>query len=131
MKVLQFLIDTTGAFIWPLTQQDASSSSASPPEFTTILFKFYNGIQTTTNPLTGAVTNIVPITPVISGMAGTITVQARPSPDSPWLNITNGTLDLSMNGIMVQTKGLITGIKATPDSCTGFNYILCELNRGA
>lgn len=131
MKALQFLIDAVaGVPIWPSIIPDASPSSSSPPDFNTILFKLYDDIQITTDSQ-GNITDIIPINPVTSGASGTITVQARPSSDSPWLNLEDGTLDVSMNEIMAQPQGLITGIKATPASASGFNYILCELYRGS
>ncbi len=131
MKVLQFLIDKEGAFVWPLAQTNTTDSTTSAPNFNVIKLTFYNDIETQTNSLTGETTNIVPVDPVISGLSGTVTVQARPGQDSPWLSIQDGALDLSATDIMLNVEGLITAVKLTPATVTGCNYILCEMLRGA
>ncbi len=131
MKTLQFLIDKDGVFVWPLAQANTTDSTTNPPQFNVIRLTFYDNIETQTNTLTGDTTNIVPIDPIISGLTGIITVQARPSNDSPWLSIQDGALDLSINDVMLNVEGLITGIKLTPAAVTGCNYIFCELFRGA
>lgn len=132
MKTLQFLIDTDGTLIWPLIVQDAlATGQSSPPLTNAIVLTFYDDIETTTNPTTGSITDITPIDPVITGLSGTITVKARPSPNSPWLNITDGSLDISMDDVQLLANGLITGVQLTPALVTGCSYILCELTRGA
>lgn len=131
MKVLQFLIDKEGVLVWPLSQTNTTPSTTSAPNFNVVLIKFYNDLQTQTNTLTGETTNIIPINPVTTGLAGTITMQARPSDDSPWLNLETGSLDISMNDVMANVEGLITAIKLTPADIVGCNYILCEMYRGA
>lgn len=131
MNALQFLIDKDGEFIWPLAEVDASGSTSSPPQFNVITLTFYNDIETQTNSLTGATTNITPIDPVTTGLTGTITVQARPNKDSPWLSIQDGAIDISIAGAMLNVEGFLTGIKLTPATVTGCNYILCDLIRGA
>jgi hypothetical protein len=131
MQVLQYLIDKDGLFIWPTFPPEANPSSFNSPGINVVTLTFFNNIKISTNALTGAVTNITPTDPVLGGLSGTIIVQARPTPNSPFLNITNGLLNLAAGEIMLNFEGLATGIALAPGSVAGCNYILCQLTRGA
>ena len=131
MQVLQYLIDKEGLFIWPTLPPEANPSSFNSPGINVVTLTFFDNIETSTNPLTGAITNITPTDPVLGGLSGTVLVQARPTPNSPFLNITNGLLDLAAGEIMLNFEGLATGIALIPSSVTGCNYIFCQLTRGA
>jgi hypothetical protein len=133
MLVLEFLIDKDGLDIWPLDIPDLNNTSQTfnNPGLNVITLTFFNSIVTTTNPYSGAITNISPTNPVTEDITGTVTIMARPTPNSVFLNIENGTLDLSLNEVMLNVEGLISGIVAAPSGVTGCNYILCQLTRGA
>ena len=127
MRAMYFLIDKTGAFINPtsISTVNPTSMNNNPAE-AQITLTYYDAIQTLSNG------QIVPITPVISGMSGTITVQVRPNPDSAWADFqdNNGVLNLSTGGNIVFTAGVISQIKVTPVDVTGCNYITVQLDRG-
>lgn len=127
MRAMYFLIDKTGAFINPasISTLNPASMNNNPAE-AQITLTYYDAIQTLSNG------QIVPITPVISEMSGTITVQVRPNPDSAWADFqdNNGVLNLSTGGNIVFTAGVISQIKVTPVNVTGCNYITVQLDRG-
>jgi len=131
MQVLQFLTDIEGTPVWPLALPNANPSVFNYTGFNTITLTFYNDIQTTRDPFTGAITNITPVSPVTTGLAGTITIKARPTPDSPWLNIENNTLDISMDDVMLNAEGLITAVNIYPTSIENCAYIFVQLTRSA
>jgi hypothetical protein len=127
MRAMYFLIDKTGAFINPTSISTLNPASMiNNPAEAQITLTYYDAIQTLSNG------QIVPITPVISGMSGTITVQVRPNPDSAWADFqdNNGVLNLSTGGNIVFTAGVISQIKVTPVGVTGCNYITVQLDRG-
>jgi hypothetical protein len=127
MRAMYFLIDKTGAFINPtsISTLNPASMNNNPAE-AQITLTYYDAIQTLSNG------QIVPITPVISGMSGTITVQVRPNPDSAWADIQDnaGVLNLVTGDNVVYTGGVISQIKITPAGVTGCNYISVQLDRG-
>lgn len=126
MKALEFLIDKTGALIYPTTVASAFTTGiVSPPIANQITAIFYNTITTNSN---GTVT---PSDPVTSGMTGTLKLQARPTADSAWSDITNGTLNLATGANMVYPQGVIQAINAICTTITGCNYILIRLDTGA
>jgi hypothetical protein len=133
MKALEFLISAKGLNIWPpnVPGLNNDTQTFNTPGLNVITLTFFNNIQTTTNQFTGQVTNIVPTNPVTTGLSGTIIVLARPTPNSPWLNIEANVLDISLNSVMLNAVGLISGVSLSPGSVTGCNYILCQLTRGA
>ncbi len=125
MKVLEFLIDKTGAFIYPtaITTANISNQNSAPTD-NQISLIFYNAIQT----VNGVIT---PITPVISGLSGTVEIQARTTADMPWSTIEDGTLDLSTGANMAFPAGQIGQVQALCTTVAGCNYILVQMYRGA
>lgn len=125
MRVLEFLIDKTGALIYPTTIAKANTEAmSSPPIANQVTCVFYNDIQTNSD---GSIT---PIDPVLTGLTGTLKIQARPTDDSAWSDIQDGTLDLSTGGNMAYPAGLIRSINAICTSITGCEYILIRMDRG-
>lgn len=125
MKAIQYLIDKTGALIQPTTISKSNiDGESSHPTGNQITCIFYDAI--TTSPA-GVIT---PITPIFTGLTGTINLQARSTDDSNWSNIQNGLLDLSTGGNMAFPSGVIRSINAICTGITGCNYILIRLDRG-
>lgn len=126
MKVLEFLIDKTGAFVYPTTISITQiNSMIAAPTDNQINLIFYDDIVTNEN---GTIT---PIDPVISGLSGTVTVQARTTPDMPWSDIEDGVLDLSTGANMAFPTGQIAQVQALCATVAGCNYILVQMYRGA
>lgn len=132
MKALEYIIDKTGVIIYnnnPLSPTAIATANINgvynSPNYNQITLIFYNAITTSS---TGIVT---PITPVLSGLTGTVTLQARSTDDSAWSDIQNGELDLSTGANMAFPTGVIRSINAICDSVAGCNYILIRLDRGA
>lgn len=124
MKVLQFLIDASGTLIYPSALPSSNiNGQVSVPSDNQINIIFYNAIQT----VNGVIT---PITPVTSGLTGTVTLQARTTVDSAWSNIKNGELDISTDN-MAFPSGAILQVQALCSGVTGCNYILVQMYRGA
>ena len=69
-------------------------------------------------------------TPVISGLSGTIQLQARTTIDSIWSNVSGGLLDLSTGANMSFPGGAIYQVNAICIGVTGCNYILVRLDMG-
>lgn len=126
MKVLEFLIDKTGAFIYPTSISTANiSNQNSAPTDNQISLIFYDNIVDNDN---GTIT---PIDPVISGLSGTVEIQARTTADMPWSTIQDGTLDLSTGANMAFPAGQIGQVQAICTTVAGCNYILVQMYRGA
>jgi len=127
MLVFQYVISNTGAIIWPSTlpvNQNLNIFNNSP-SYNQITLIYYNNI--TTGP-TGVIT---PNTPVLSGLSGTVQLQARTTSDSVWSDIQNGDLDLSTGANMAFPQGAIYQINAICSGVTGCNYILIRFDVGA
>lgn len=125
MKVLEFLIDKEGELIYPTTIAKANTEAmSSAPIANQITCTFYDDIETNSDG------SIVPIDPVISGMTGTLTIQARPTDDSAWSDIQDGVLDLSSGDNMIFPAGLVRSLNAACNSITGCEYILIRMDRG-
>ncbi len=120
MKPLQYLFTKTGTLVYPTA--DANNDLVSnPPAYNQISLVFYNDL---------ASDGVTPIDPIITGLSGTVTVQARATPDSAWDDINNGILDLAVGGNKVFPQGIFSGIKIICASVAGCEYILVRLDRG-
>lgn len=126
MLAIQYLINASGTLIYPTTiQESAINAQNTPPSYNQITLIFYTGIVTNSNG------TISPTGAVTTGLAGTITLQARTTPDSAWSNIQNGSLDISTGANMAFPTGAIQSINAICAGVTGCNYILIQMYRGA
>lgn len=126
MKVLEYIINAAGTLIYPASQPEAPTPGiANGTFYNTITLTFYTNIVTAPSGV------ITPSGPVITGLTGTVIVQARPTVDSAWANIANGTLDLAASGNTVAPLGLVSGVKLIPSAVTGCNYIVVRLDRGS
>lgn len=125
MKVLEYLISKTGTLIYPTTISyvDTDKTNFNPMK-NQITCSFYDDIQTSS---TGIIT---PIDPVITGLGGNLVIQGRPTDNSAWSNIQDGTLHLADGDNMVFPSGVIRSLKATCESITGCEYILIRMDRG-
>ena len=127
MIAIQYLINASGALIYPTSIQESNISlQNTAPSNAQITLIFYNAIST--NPVNGVIT---PNTPVTTGLSGTITLQARTTADSVWSNIQDGALDISTGANMAFPSGAIQSINAICSGVTGCNYILVRLDRGS
>lgn len=125
MLVFEYLIDSAGSVIYPTSiQSNTSINTLIAPSYNQITLIYYNGITT------GANGNVIPNTPVITGMTGMVQLQARTTSDSIWSNITNGLLDLSTGANMAFPSGAIYQINAVCTDVTGCNYILIRFDMG-
>lgn len=125
MKVLEYLIDKTGALIYPTTISYANTDKINmSPLVNQITCIFYDAISTSASGV------ITPIDPVTTGLSGTLTIQARPTDDSAWSDIQNGVLDLSAGDNMVFPAGIIRSLNAACNTIAGCEYILIRMDRG-
>lgn len=127
MQAIYFIIDKNGVFVSPDTISTVNSKSMNNnANFAQITLNFYDGIETNSEG------QIVPITPVTTGMNGTITIKLRPTPNSAWADIQDngGILNLANGDNTILTAGIIAQIQATTAGITGCNYISVQLDRG-
>lgn len=126
MLVFQYVISNTGSLIWPSALPvNQNLDTIISPSVNQITCIYYNGISSP-----GPTGVITPNTPVLSGLSGTINIQARTTIDSPWSNIKNGLLDLSTGGNMAFPGGSIYQVNAVCTGVTGCNYILIRFDMG-
>jgi hypothetical protein len=127
MRVMNFLINKTGAFINPtgISTLDPKAM-VNNPDSAQITLSYYNNITTNANG------EVIPIDPVTTGMTGTITIQLRPNKDCGWSDIDGGgVLNLANGDNIIFTAGVISQINVIPVDVTGCNYINIQLDRGS
>lgn len=129
MKVLEFIIDKTGALIYPSQPPKASIDDITYGTFrNNITLTFFQNIEVTYTPSGKQI--ITGKDPIISGMTGTITVQSRRTPNSSWDSIQDGVLNLANGDNACFPDGIVSGVNLIPSSVSGCNYIAVRLDRG-
>lgn len=125
MLIFTYLINSAGDLIYPSPNLPVNKqlNNLNTPGNNQITLIYYNNI-TNNNGL------IIPDTPVISGLSGTIQLQARTTIDSIWSNVSGGLLDLSTGANMSFPGGAIYQVNAICIGVTGCNYILVRLDMG-
>ncbi len=124
MLVFTYLINAAGSVIYPYTTPfNVQLNNLVSPSYNQITLIFYNNIANNNGVIT-------PNTPVISGLSGTVQIQARTTPDSAWSNIQNGSLDISTGANMAFPAGAIYQINTICTNVTGCNYILVRFDMG-
>ena len=127
MIAFEYIIDAAGTLIYPAVLPVSQISyQQSAPSNAQVTLIFYNQIQI--DPDTNIITPIIPVT---SGLSGTITLNARTSPDSVWSPIQNGALDISTGANMAFPSGAIGQIQAVCAGVAGCAYVLVRLDRGS